>query len=220
MLLKSCKQKMLHSTADSPEGKEELDHNNISPETGIFITHSPTKAYAKNNLINMFRRNNVISTSLAMLLALLLCCQQQCLASADESTAAAIKSNSNYFNMSPPAAHECNSMDLRHNCRDFNKLRNCTVVTGFLSLAHYFGPTVECNETYNFLNLREITDFLIISELRNFTSIRTMFPNLTVIRGRRLLRNYALIFSSDYVLEKVSCRKGSLIVKPIRKMLI
>lgn len=85
---------------------------------------------------------------------------------------------------------ECLSMDLRNHCDEFNGLENCTVVTGFLSLALMSNES--CNyDNYRFPKLREITDFLVIYNIVNLKTFKTIFPNLTVIRGRRVFLNYA-----------------------------
>ncbi|XP_030561888.1 insulin-like peptide receptor [Drosophila novamexicana] len=86
---------------------------------------------------------------------------------------------------------ECTSIDIRNNCSNMSLLDNCTVVTGYVMITLL--PSQNCNySVYSFPKLREITDFMIFTEVRNLTGIRHMFPNLTVIRGRRLFLNYAL----------------------------
>lgn len=91
--------------------------------------------------------------------------------------------------------HECRSLDIRNECRNFLKLSNCTVITGYLIIVllplQKSGESCDL-EHYSFPLLREITDFLLFHEVRNVTSLRGMFPNLTVIRGQQLFLNYAL----------------------------
>lgn len=91
--------------------------------------------------------------------------------------------------------HECLSLDIRNECQNFAKLRNCSVITGYLIIVllplQNSGESCDL-EHYRFPLLREITDFLIFYEVRNMTSLRKMFPNLTVIRGQQLFLNYAL----------------------------
>ena len=45
-------------------------------------------------------------------------------------------------------------------------------------------------------NLREITGFLVIYDLTGLEGLATLFPNLTVIRGRSLISNFALVIRS------------------------
>lgn len=50
----------------------------------------------------------------------------------------------------------------------------------------------------SFLKLNEITGYFGIVSLTHLDSLGNMFPNLRVIRGRRLVQNYALfIYESD-----------------------
>lgn len=90
--------------------------------------------------------------------------------------------------------HACTSLDIRNECKSFLKLENCTVITGYLIivLLPLQNSSEFCRlEHYRFPLLREITDFLIFHEVRNVSSVRNLFPNLTVIRGQQLFLNYA-----------------------------
>ncbi|EDW12286.1 insulin receptor-related protein [Drosophila mojavensis] len=90
---------------------------------------------------------------------------------------------------------ECTSIDIRNECSKMKLLDNCTVVIGYVMITLL--PSHNCNFTaYSFPKLREITDFMIFTEVKDLTNIRDMFPNLTVIRGRKLFLNYALGISS------------------------
>lgn len=98
---------------------------------------------------------------------------------------------------------ECTSIDIRNECSKMKLLDNCTVVIGYVMITLL--PSHNCNFTaYSFPKLREITDFMIFTEVKDLTNIRDMFPNLTVIRGRKLFLNYALGISSMPDLELVS----------------
>ncbi|XP_017489680.1 PREDICTED: insulin-like peptide receptor [Rhagoletis zephyria] len=99
----------------------------------------------------------------------------------------------------PPKAEpgECRSIDVRNECASLNQLHNCTVIRGFLLIVLLpslrRGPQEVCDYgKYSFPLLREITDFLIFHDVKGLRSIRDLFPNLAVIRGRRLFLNYAL----------------------------
>ncbi|XP_037957373.1 insulin-like peptide receptor [Teleopsis dalmanni] len=104
--------------------------------------------------------------------------------------------------------HECTSIDVRNDCDSLLQLEGCVVIKGFLIIAllpKMNGSSYEtCNYTqYRFTQLREISDFLIFFDVKGLTSIRDMFPNLTVIRGRRLFLNYALGISKMPDLEMI-----------------
>lgn len=82
-------------------------------------------------------------------------------------------------------------------------LDNCTVVIGYMMIT--LMPNVKCNySSYSFPQLREITGFVILTDVHGLYNIRDMFPNLTVIRGRQLFLNYALGVTSIHDLEFVS----------------
>ncbi|XP_065358198.1 insulin-like peptide receptor [Calliphora vicina] len=199
---------MKYSTAVALKEKDN-DHNNNSPETGVFVTHSPTKTSSKNNSSNMLLSHNYTTTTTTTLLTMCLVSlhfTQQCLATFAAPSAAATATSANNFDVfkSPPAPYECGSLDLRNNCDDFIKLSNCTAITGFLDIAQLPRASATCDfREYRFENLREITDFLIINDVRNLSSFKNMFPNLSVIRGQQLFVNYALVMTSVHDLEKI-----------------
>uniref|UniRef100_A0A0K8VNM9 receptor protein-tyrosine kinase n=1 Tax=Bactrocera latifrons TaxID=174628 RepID=A0A0K8VNM9_BACLA len=92
---------------------------------------------------------------------------------------------------------ECRSIDIRNDCESFEQLHNCTIIRGFLLIVQIPAEDYETkkpchHENYTFPLLREISDFLIFHDVRGLRSIRNLFPNLAVIRGRRLFLNYAL----------------------------
>ncbi|EDW03158.1 insulin receptor-related protein [Drosophila grimshawi] len=103
----------------------------------------------------------------------------------------------------PLAEHkECTSIDIRNECSKMSLLDNCTVITGYVMITLI--SQMMCNySAYSFPKLREITDFMIFTDVRELSTIRNMFPNLTVIRGRRLFLNYALGISNMPDLELV-----------------
>ncbi|KAH8377832.1 hypothetical protein KR093_007260, partial [Drosophila rubida] len=88
---------------------------------------------------------------------------------------------------------ECTSVDIRNDCKNLHQLDNCTVINGFMMITLLPVGLQRCNySAYSFPKLREVTGYVIFTDVRGLVSIRHMFPNLTVIRGRRLFLNYAL----------------------------
>lgn len=84
-----------------------------------------------------------------------------------------------------------------------NLLDNCTVVIGYMMIT--LMPDKKCNYTmYKYPQLREVTGFIIFTDVHDLYNIRDMFPNLTVIRGRQLFLNYALGVTNMHDLELVS----------------
>lgn len=58
-------------------------------------------------------------------------------------------------------------------------------------------------------NLREITGFLVLYDLTGLDGLANLFPKLTIIRGRSLISNFALVIRSTTlkvsILQKVFC---------------
>ncbi len=75
----------------------------------------------------------------------------------------------------------------------FRELANCTVIEGFLQilLIDYADPSQY--DDIVFPQLTEITDYLLVYRVYGLKTITKMFPNLSIIRGRRLFFNYALV---------------------------
>ncbi|XP_037809696.1 insulin-like peptide receptor [Lucilia sericata] len=194
---------MRHTTAVALT--ERFSDRNNSPETGVFVTHF-ANTITTTTIKTCAKSSYLKHTTLLLLLSLLLH-TQQCLATYDSTPLATSTTNTNFdFYKSPSSTspYECGSLDLRNDCDNFYKLTNCTVITGFLDMAQLPRNNAQCNfSEYRFENLREITDFLIFSEVRNLSSIKNMFPNLSVIRGQHLFVNYALVVTSMPDLEKI-----------------
>jgi|FrelakmetLWP11LW_1041352.scaffolds.fasta_scaffold120217_1 hypothetical protein len=72
-------------------------------------------------------------------------------------------------------------------------LRNCTVIEGHLGFTNMLvmNGNKEPNQTIlipSFPELREITDFLLLYLGDQIKTLANIFPNLSVIRGTRLLK--------------------------------
>ncbi|XP_055683247.1 insulin receptor-like isoform X2 [Lutzomyia longipalpis] len=90
-------------------------------------------------------------------------------------------------------AKECYNLDIRNHIGQFEQLRNCTVVIGYLNIVLMERVRPELYENLSFPELREITGMMVVFRVFGLKSFRTLFPNLTVIRGQYLLANYALV---------------------------
>ncbi|KAL3266264.1 hypothetical protein HHI36_010444 [Cryptolaemus montrouzieri] len=83
----------------------------------------------------------------------------------------------------------CRSTDIRTHVGQFDKLKNCTKVVGFLKLV-----LLEDVPYYpSFPELREITGYLLVFFVTNVYDLGDIFPNLLVIRGNILLQENSLI---------------------------
>ncbi|PZC84543.1 hypothetical protein B5X24_HaOG204573 [Helicoverpa armigera] len=84
---------------------------------------------------------------------------------------------------------------------DLKTLDGCVVVVGSVEI---FIEKVNKDSFPNvtFWDLREITEYLIIYRVRGLKSVGQLFPNLTRIRGIKLLNNFALIvYDNSHLLE-------------------
>ncbi|XP_054746836.1 insulin receptor [Anastrepha obliqua] len=85
---------------------------------------------------------------------------------------------------SPPRT--CKSIDVRKP-KDLTLLRNCTRVMGHVALANLqFTPIDAETLQFNF-PVEEITDYLLVHRVHGLHSLKLIFPNLKIIRGRQLL---------------------------------
>ena len=73
-----------------------------------------------------------------------------------------------------------------------DKVRNCNVIQGHLVIAM---GTMEDNTAMDpqslnisFPELREVTDYVMLYQTKHITTLATLFPNLTVIRGNNLFK--------------------------------
>uniref|UniRef100_H3D2Z2 Tyrosine-protein kinase receptor n=1 Tax=Tetraodon nigroviridis TaxID=99883 RepID=H3D2Z2_TETNG len=98
----------------------------------------------------------------------------------------------------PPQRVICGpGIDIGNDISEFRRLENCTVVEGYLQILLIGDKNNNVNqETFrslSFPRLTMITDYLLLFRVSGLDSLSTLFPNLTVIRGRNLFYNYALV---------------------------
>ena len=87
----------------------------------------------------------------------------------------------------------CGSVDIRNNVREFEQLRGCNVVEGFVQIVLIDRANDSDFENLSFPELREITCYLILYRVKGLRNLGVLFPNLTVIRGNTLFQDYALV---------------------------
>lgn len=90
------------------------------------------------------------------------------------------------------------SIDIGNDISEFRRLENCTVVEGYLQILligdkNNNNMNQEVFRSLSFPKLTMITDYLLLFRVSGLDSLSTLFPNLTVIRGRNLFYNYALV---------------------------
>ncbi|XP_077570106.1 insulin-like growth factor 1b receptor [Stigmatopora nigra] len=96
----------------------------------------------------------------------------------------------------PAVAEICGpSIDIGNDISEFRRLENCTVVEGYLQIL-LIGDKNNNQEVFRsltFPKLTVITDYLLLFRVSGLDSLSALFPNLSVIRGRNLFYNYALV---------------------------
>ncbi|CAI5799218.1 insulin receptor [Podarcis lilfordi] len=100
-------------------------------------------------------------------------------------------------------AHICPSMNIRNDISNFRQLENCTVIEGHLQILLMFGAKTENFRGLSFPKLTMVTEYLLLFRVYGLESLKTLFPNLTVIRGTRLFFNYALVIFEMVHLKEV-----------------
>lgn len=91
-------------------------------------------------------------------------------------------------------------------CQGCSDLENCTTFDGSIHIRGYRVYNDEMKKKLYFPDLREITGHLLVSLLYDHRSLKHIFPNLAVIRGRTslLFLDYALVIYQNNGLEEVN----------------
>lgn len=95
----------------------------------------------------------------------------------------------------------CRSMDIRNVASELKKLDGCIVVEGFVQIILMDRYTDNLFDNYTFPMLTEITDFLLLFRVNGLKTLNKLFPNLKVIRGNTLIKNYALVIYEMFHIE-------------------
>ena len=78
----------------------------------------------------------------------------------------------------------CSSMVIKHDVNKFRNLTNCSIIEGHLIIA---SMNEDSFVEYTFPKLREVTDFVVFYQAQNIAKLNHIFPNLSVIRGNKLV---------------------------------
>ena len=79
----------------------------------------------------------------------------------------------------------CSSMDFKHNVNRFNNLTGCNIIEGHLIISGFKDDQALTN--LSFPELREVTEYVIFYQAQNIVKLNHLFPNLSVIRGNKLV---------------------------------
>lgn len=114
-------------------------------------------------------------------------------------------------------ARICNSTEIiSSNVRLFDELKGCTAIAGNLHIVLCEKFTEETISKLSFPELREISGYFLIYVVHGLTSLGKLFPNLAVIRGNVLVKNYSLIILRAPDLIEVRTDEVYFCVRPLR----
>ncbi|XP_063395481.1 insulin receptor-like [Cydia fagiglandana] len=104
------------------------------------------------------------------------------------------------------AAQEvCQSMDIRNNPESMQKLKGCRIIEGQLSivLMEHVSP-----KYYNmtFPELYEVTGYILIYRMQHVGNLGDLFPNLSVVRGLQLYKDYSVVIFDNENLVSLGLR--------------
>ncbi|CAH2236371.1 jg10751 [Pararge aegeria aegeria] len=85
------------------------------------------------------------------------------------------------------------------------KLAACRVIEGHLSIVLMERATSASFQNVSFPKLREVTGYILIYRLKGVRNLGDLFPNLSVIRGMQLFKDFALVIF-DNGLESLGLR--------------
>ena len=89
-------------------------------------------------------------------------------------------------------------------CDGCEELENCTTLEGSIQVQMVRKASDAVMKQLQFPKLTEITGHLLVSLMYGRRSLREIFPNLAVIRGRQVFLDYSLIIYQNDGLEEVN----------------
>lgn len=97
----------------------------------------------------------------------------------------------------------CGSVDVRNSPSNLERLKGCVVVEGFVHILLIDKYNETSFENYTFPLLTEITEYLLLFRVNGLRTLQKLFPNLTVIRGKKLVTDYAIVIYELMHIEEV-----------------
>ncbi|KAK9870065.1 hypothetical protein WA026_006159 [Henosepilachna vigintioctopunctata] len=84
-------------------------------------------------------------------------------------------------------AKVCSTIDIRNEPSQLNNLQGCRIVNGILYFVLMDNFTYLDFDGFSFPNLIEVTEYVVLFRVIGLTTLRTLFPNLAFIGGKKLL---------------------------------
>ncbi|KAG5667137.1 hypothetical protein PVAND_015134 [Polypedilum vanderplanki] len=100
----------------------------------------------------------------------------------------------------------CKSIDVRFYFVKIHSLTGCRVVEGSITILMMDEITPKDVANITFPELVEVTGFIMLYRVGGFTSLNQLFPNLSVIRGRDLFKDYSLVIYEMIHLEEIGLK--------------
>ncbi|XP_026320144.1 insulin receptor-like isoform X2 [Hyposmocoma kahamanoa] len=100
----------------------------------------------------------------------------------------------------------CQSLDIRNNLGEFQNLQGCRVIEGYLNIVLMEHVTANDFANLSFPLLREVTGYITIYRMRAVRNLGDLFPNLSVIRGIQLYKDFSLVIFDNEDLEMLGLR--------------
>ena len=85
-------------------------------------------------------------------------------------------------------------MDIKHNIERFKNLTGCSIIEGHLIISGFKDDQALTN--LSFPELREVTEYVIFYQAQNIVKLNHLFPNLSVIRGNKLVAVRSFLMKS------------------------
>lgn len=97
----------------------------------------------------------------------------------------------------------CSNIDIRNSVNNFDVLKDCRVIEGFLQIVLLENNAEADFQNISFPKLREVTDYVLIYRVNNLKTLGGILPNLEVIRGDVLFADYSFMIYEVQNLQEV-----------------
>lgn len=97
----------------------------------------------------------------------------------------------------------CGSKDIRYDSKHLKLLENCKVIFGYLRISDM---NFESEDFEKFPELIQVSDYVLIDNVKNLTSLSNLFPNLTTIEGEVTYRGSSLVITANQNLTSVGLK--------------
>lgn len=87
----------------------------------------------------------------------------------------------------------CHSKHIRFDVKQLKLLENCVIIDGHLVIADIVKFETVQFALFSFPQLTQVTEYIIVNNVRGLDSLTRLFPNLTSINGKKTFRGSSLI---------------------------